>query len=224
VVDAAGGAASWTGEECFDWAGGRAGDNAGGKGALIVGKGFAAQGNILVGKETVEAMARTFEQTNGSLSDRLVAALVAGGKAGGDKRGEQSAALLVKRAGGSYDGSSDDYIDISIYDHATPLAELERLYALHKLFFFRSEPANLIPVDETLCRELQGILGDARYKGQAFYSGPQDGVYDADMKQALYNFMGWENYDVRIRSDEFIDREVLEDIRKNYSAWKSSKQ
>lgn len=224
VVDAAGTAASWTGDECFDWAGGVAGTTWGSKGQIIAGKGFAAQGNILVGRETVETMARTFESTDGSLADKLVAALVAGGKAGGDKRGEQSAALLVKRKGGSYDGSSDDYIDISIYDHAAPLAELERLYALHKLYFFRSDPANLVPIDKSICSELQKILGDAAYKGQAFYDGPLDGVYDEDMKQALYNFMGWENYDVRIREDARIDMEVLSDIRLKYEEWKAARR
>lgn len=222
IIDVQGNAATWTGTECFDWAGGTAGDAWGGKGQLVVGKGFAAQGNILVGKPTVEAMARTFQTTKGSLSDRLVAALVAGGKAGGDRRGEQSAALLVKRAGGSYDGTSDDYIDISIYDHPTPLKELERLYALHKLFFFRSEEKNLLVIDADVCRELQSILGDVRYKGHRFYDGPSHGRYDEATAKALNDFMGWENYDVRIRNDNRIDREVLEDIRTNYRTWKRS--
>ncbi len=223
IVDHAGNAATWTGEECFDWAGGAAGTVKGAKGQLVAGKTFAAQGNILVGKETVEAMARTFETTPGSLADRLVAALIAGGKAGGDRRGEQSAALVVKRKGGSYDGSSDDYIDISIYDHPTPLAELERLYALHRLYFFRSDPSHLVPVDESICRELQTILGDEAYKGQKFYDGPIDGIYDEQMKRALSDFMGWENYDVRIRTDDRIDTEVLEDIRLTYRQWKAAR-
>jgi uncharacterized Ntn-hydrolase superfamily protein len=137
-------------------------------------------------------------------------------------RGEQSAALLVKRAGGSYDGTTDDYIDISIYDHATPLKELERLYALHKLFFFRSEDANLLVIDHAICRELQTVLGDARYKGHQFYAGPVNGTFDAATLKALNDFMGWENYDVRIRSDNRIDREVLDDIRTNYRTWQQA--
>lgn len=219
IVDARGNAASWTGNECFDWAGGQTATSAGGKGMLITGRGFAAQGNILVGKATVEAMAATYEKTKGSLADKLVAALVAGGKAGGDRRGEESAALLVKRKGGGYDGTTDDFIDISIYDHPQPLRELERLYALHKLYFFRTNPANLLEIDNAICRELQTIMKNKEYKGMEFYTGPINGKFDEATKKALQDFMGWENYDVRIREDNKIDREVLQDIRKNYSAW-----
>ncbi len=223
IIDAKGNAASWTGTGCFDWAGGRAGSNAGGKGIVVTGKGFAAQGNILVGRETVEALAKTFQETPGSLSDKLVAALVAGGKAGGDRRGEQSAALLVKRAGAGYDGTTDDYIDISIYDHPTPLKELERLYALHKLFFFRSTADNLVTIDAALCQELQSILQNKAYKGFQFYAGPVNGTFDATTKKALQDFMGWENYDVRIREDDKIDKEVLQDIRRNYAEWRKGR-
>jgi len=223
IVDARGNSASWTGDACFEWAGGYAGTSAAARGVIATGKGYAVQGNILVGQATVDARAKTFEETKGSLADRLVAALVAGGKAGGDRRGEQSAALLVKRKGAGYDGSSDDLVDISIYDHPTPLRELERLYALHKLFFFRSDPANLIPVDRNLAAELQGILSEQAYKGFRFYAGPVNGVYDEATKKALRDFMGWENYDVRIREDDQIDTEVLADIRRNYAAWKAGK-
>jgi uncharacterized Ntn-hydrolase superfamily protein len=223
IVDAKGNAATWTGDECFEWAGGYAGTTAGRRGAIATGKGYAIQGNILVGQATVDAMAKTFEQTKGPLADRLLAALVAGGRAGGDRRGEQSAALLVKRKGAGYDGSSDDLVDISIYDHPTPLRELERLYALHKLHFLRSDPANLIPVDPALATELQTIMSNTAYKGFQFYAGPITGVYDAATKKALRDFMGWENYDVRIRDDDRIDREVLADIRKNFAAWKAKK-
>jgi uncharacterized Ntn-hydrolase superfamily protein len=224
VVDIRGNSASWTGTECFDWAGGLTGDASGGKGMMIAGKGFAAQGNILVGKETVEALAKTFQSTKGSLADKLVAALVAAGKAGGDRRGEESAALLVKRKGAGYDGTTDDYIDISIYDHAKPLEELQRLYKLHKLYFFRSEEKNLIPIDANLCKELQTILADKDYKKMEFYSGPVNGVFNASTLKSLNDFLGWENYDVRIRQDDKIDREVLEDIRKNYAEWKARRK
>jgi uncharacterized Ntn-hydrolase superfamily protein len=220
IVDANGNSASWTGAECFDWAGGRTATSSGGKGTVIIGKDFAAQGNILVDKETVDALAVTFQKTKGSLADRLVAALVAAGKAGGDRRGEESAAVLVKRKGGGYDSTSDDYIDISIYDNPAPLKELERLYALQKLYFFRSDPKNLIKIDAILCTELQTIMKDKAYKGQEFYSGAINGVFDAATKKALQDFMGWENYDVRIRQDDKIDKQVLADIRKNYREWK----
>ena len=224
IIDAKGNSASWTGRECFDWAGGITGANTGGKGAVITGKGFAAQGNTLVGKETVEALAKTFQQTTGSLGDKLVAAIVAGGKAGGDRRGEESAALLVKRKGAGYDGTTDDLIDISIYDHARPLQELERLYKLHKLYYFRTDPKNLIKIDAGICRELQTILSNKPYKGFLFYNGPVSGSFDAKTKKALQDFMGWENYDMRIRDDDQIDREVLDDIRKNYTEWNSKKK
>jgi uncharacterized Ntn-hydrolase superfamily protein len=221
VIDARGNSASWTGSQCFDWAGGTAGERVGGKGLVIAGQGFAAQGNTLVGKETVETMARTFQQSTGSLADRLLAAIVAGGRAGGDRRGEQSAALLVKRKGAGYDGTTDDLVDISVYDHPHPLQELERLYKLHKLYYFRTDEKNLIPIDAALCTELQQILSNAAYKGFAFYEGPVNGAFDATTKTALQNFMGWENYDVRIRDDDQIDREVLDDIRTKYLEWKT---
>ncbi len=224
IIDAKGNSASWTGRECFDWAGGITGMNNGGKGVVISGKGFAAQGNTLVGKETVEALAKTFQQTNGSLADKLVAAIVAGGKAGGDRRGEESAALLVKRKGAGYDGTTDDLIDISIYDHARPLLELERLYKLHKLYYYRTDPKNLIKIDPGMCKELQAILSNKPYKGFLFYDGPVNGMFDAKTKKALQDFMGWENYDIRVRDDDQIDREVLDDIRKNFSDWKSTKK
>lgn len=224
IIDAKGNSASWTGNECFDWAGGITGTTNGGKGIVITGKGFAAQGNTLVGKETVEALAKTFQGTKGSLADKLVAAIVAAGKAGGDRRGEESAALLVKRKGAGYDGTTDDLVDISIYDHARPLLELERLYKLHKLYYFRTDAKNLIKIDPAICKELQEILSNKPYRGFVFYDGPVSGVFDAKTKKALQDFMGWENYDIRVREDSQIDTEVLNDIRKNYVEWKSSKK
>ncbi|MCX6143962.1 MAG: DUF1028 domain-containing protein [Ignavibacteriales bacterium] len=224
IVDTKGNAASWTGKECFEWAGGITGSSSGGKGVIVTGKGFAAQGNTLVGKETVEALAKTFLETKGSLGDKLVAAIVAGGKAGGDRRGEQSAALLVKRKGAGYDGTTDDLIDISIYDHAHPLQELERLYKLHKLYYFRTDATNLTKVDAAICKDLQTIMSNKSYKGFLFYDGVVNGIFDAKTKKALQDFMGWENYDVRVRDDDQIDREVLDDIRKNYSEWRAVKK
>jgi uncharacterized Ntn-hydrolase superfamily protein len=217
VVDAKGNSATWTGDSCFDWAGGNAGGNLAGRGKVIAGKYFAAQGNILVSKETVEAMVKVFQETKGSLADKLVASLIAGGNAGGDRRGEQSAALLVKRKGAGYDATDDSYIDISIYDHPTPLKELKRLYEMHKLYFFRTDPKNLVKIDKAICTELQQIMKD-----RELYNAEVNGVFDAKTKQALQDFMGWENYDVRIRDDDQIDKEVLEDMRKVYDEWKKT--
>ena len=220
MVDAHGNAATFTGADAFAWRGGRVGgsDAIATPGVVAVGHGYAAQGNILVSQETVDAIAETFEASTGTLAQRLTAALVAGGRAGGDKRGEQSAALVVHRKGAGYDGS-DVIVDISVYDHPTPLAELERLVALNDLYFTDSDPADMIEVTPAIARELQEIWIARDFQ----YDGPADGVVDAEFQRILTDYMGWENYDLRI--DEVadvdlkagetlaIDREVLEDIR-----------
>jgi hypothetical protein len=95
---------------------------------------------------------------------------------------------------------------------------------LHKLYYFRTDPKNLISIDDSICEELQEILATKDYKGIIFYEGPSNGVFDAKTKKALQDFMGWENYDIRIRDDQQIDREVLEDIRKNYTGWKAARK
>jgi len=127
VVDAHGGAASYTGEACHSWAG------------HVVGQHYAIQGNLLAGQKVVEAMDRAFRQTRGqpkrSLADALMAALAAGQAAGGDKRGRQSAALLVVREGGGYAGSNDRFIDLRVEDHPKPIDELQRLLEMHKVFY-----------------------------------------------------------------------------------------
>jgi uncharacterized Ntn-hydrolase superfamily protein len=221
MADARGGAATFTGAEAFEWRGGAVGGErvrgTAGPGAVVAGRGYAAQGNILVSEATVTAMAETFEATAGPLSERLLQALLAGGRAGGDRRGEQSAALVVVRAGAGYDGD-DRIVDISVYDHATPLAELERLYRLNNLHFTGSRPENMVPVTAELARELQEI-----WMARGFYVGPADGEVDAEFQRILVDFMGWENYDLRIAPVQevdlaageqlSIDREVLDDIR-----------
>lgn len=202
IVDAQGRAANFTGAKCFDWAGG------------LTGKNFAAQGNTLVGRAVVEAMAGTFQETSGSLVERLIEALSAGQAAGGDRRGQQSAALLVVRKNGGYGVNNDRYVDISVCDHETPIEELKRIYGLYRLTFFRSDPDKLIPIDEAIAEELQQILS-----ARGFYQADITRAFDAATKQALRDFMGWENYDERIRDDDLIDLEVLEDIRTKHVAW-----
>jgi uncharacterized Ntn-hydrolase superfamily protein len=219
MVDARGNAASWTGDSTFDWAGGRTGGRpdgrTGGKGELITGRWYAAQANIMVSDATVRNMADTFERTRGSLADRLIAALVAGQAGGGDKRGMQSAALLVVRAGAGYLGSTDRYIDIRVYDAPDPIRELQRLYELHKLYFFTTDSADLVPITPALQRELEPILlREPVNQTEKWLAAPQPSV-NAVFLNALANFMYWENYDVRVRMDGKIDRVVLEDIRKN---------
>jgi len=222
MVDRYGNAATWTGAAAFDWRGGRVGQDGqparvSGAGEVVTGRGYAVQGNILVSEATVEAMAEAFEASSGPLASRLLAALVAGGAAGGDRRGEQSAALLVVRAGAGYDGD-DRTVDISVYDHPTPIAELARLYALNDLYFTDTRPENQTAVTPEIAREIQEI-----WRARGFSDEPADGVVDADFQRTLVDFMGWENYDLRI--DEVqrvdlaagetlrIDREVLDDIR-----------
>lgn len=220
MVDAHGNAASWTGDSTFDWAGGRTGGGAaadgqtGGRGTVIVGHGYAAQGNILVSAATVRALAETFEATEGSLADRLVAALKAGQAAGGDRRGMESAALLVVRANASYLGANDRYIDIRVYDHPDPIAELERLYHLHQLYFFQSRSEDLIPITPAVVSQLEPILlREPLNQPEKWLATPQGQATPAFL-QALENFMYWENYDVRVRGDGRIDRVVLDDILK----------
>ena len=216
MVDARGGAASWTGDSCFDWAGGRVGGQAagrsGGKGEAIAGRGYAAQANIMVSDQTVKNMAEAFERASGALADRLMAALVAGQAGGGDKRGMESAALLVVRKNAGYLGLNDRYIDIRVYDDTNPIRELQRLYALHRLYFFASRSEDLIPITPDVVRRLEPILlREPLGQGDKWLAAPQ-GVANRTFLEALANFMYWENYDVRVRMDGKIDKVALDDI------------
>src|ERR687894_269525 len=142
IVDREGGSASFTGAECLDWAGGRTGD------------GYAAQGNILVSEATVDEMAGTFEQTAGTpLAERLLDCLDAAQAAGGDSRGQQSAALLVVEKDGGYANLSDVVLDLRVDDHERPLEELRRLYGMHKAIFGETPREEWLPVDEPLATE-----------------------------------------------------------------------
>ncbi len=202
IIDAQGRTASFTGAHCFDWAGDRQGAHC------------AAQGNTLAGAQVAASMVEAFEAHGGPLAERLLAALQAGQAHGGDRRGQQSAALLVVRAGGGYGGFDDRYADISVYDHPTPIDELERLYAIHRLTYFRSDPAQLVRIDGAIANELQQIL-----QARGFYKGVATGLCNEEMVRALRDFMGWENYDERIRDDDLIDLEVLADIRAKHAIW-----
>ncbi len=220
IVDARGNAASFSGKTTFDWAGGRVGSasgrgsTAGGKGDVIVGRRFSAQGNNIVSDQTVRNLAETFERSRGGLADRLLAALKAGQAGGGDKRGMQSASLLVVRKNGGYLGANDRFIDIRVYDAPDPIAELERLLALHKLHFFPSEPSAVVPITPDIVAKLEPILlAEPAGQPQKWLTKPQRSA-TPEFIEALKNFMYWENYDVRVRTDGKIDRVVLEDILK----------
>ena len=125
MIDKDGRASSFTGKECTPWAGG------------VVGKNFAVQGNMLTGPEVVEAMAKAFQETEGILAERLLASLEAGQKAGGDKRGRQSAALIIVRDGWGYGGMNDRFRDVRVDEHETPIKELRRVYKAHRKLFPR---------------------------------------------------------------------------------------
>jgi uncharacterized Ntn-hydrolase superfamily protein len=202
VIDAQGHAAAYTGAHCFDWCGSVVEDN------------FSVQGNCLESDAVANHMAQSMRDSRGSLAERLLGALAAGQAAGGDRRGQQSAALLVVRECGGYGGHDDRYVDISVYDHPAPIKELYRLYDIHRLTYFRSDPDKLVPAEGEIARELQEIM-----KARSFYSGEVDGLFNKDTRNALHDFMGWENYDERIRNDELVDLEVLEDIRKKHQQW-----
>jgi uncharacterized Ntn-hydrolase superfamily protein len=189
VVDAKGGSATFTGAECMDWAGG------------IAGPCFAAQGNILVGEATVAALTTTFAATAGRpLAERLLECLAAAQAAGGDRRGQQSAALLVVERDGCYAGLSDLLVDLRVDDHARPVTELARLHGLHALLFGKSPRETWIDVDDNLRRELTDRLAKLGYTGS--------------LEQAFGAWSGTENLEERVDGVDRIDPVVLEELRK----------
>ena len=190
VVDAAGRAATFTGGECFEWAGGVAGEH------------YAAQGNILVGRETVGAMAKTFEEITGDPAGRLLAALEAGQAAGGDSRGKQSAALLVVREGGGYGGDNDRVLDLRVDDHPEPIRELLRLRGLHTLYFGETRTEDVVSVEGKVRREVEVSLERLGYL--------EKGADDESLLEALSIFIRTENFEEREQGRGYVDRAVLE--------------
>ena len=183
IVDGEGRAATFTGEECHAWAGGR------------TGSGYAAQGNILVSGDTVDALAETFEATGGRpLAERLLDCLDAAEAAGGDSRGRQSAALLVVERDGGYASLSDTLVDLRVDDHPDPLVELRRIHRLHDLLFGTTPRQDWIPVDDALRAELAERLARAGHPSLAAWAGI-------------------ENLEERVEGDDAIDPVVLERLR-----------
>jgi uncharacterized Ntn-hydrolase superfamily protein len=183
VVDAAGGGATFTGEGCHDWAGGR------------TGPGYAAQGNILVSNATVDALAETFESTGGPLAERLLEALAAAQAAGGDSRGQQSAALLVVERDGGYAALSDVLVDLRVDDHELPIEELKRLYAIHQQLFGRTPRSRWVAVDDDLRAEIHSHLTRLGY-------------------ERLEDWAGAANLEERVDGDDEIDPVVLDELRR----------
>ncbi|NKE06785.1 DUF1028 domain-containing protein [Mesobacillus selenatarsenatis] len=191
LIDAEGNGATFTGTYCYDWAGG------------VTGKHFAAQGNILVDENTVKAMAETFESTEGSLAYRLLQALNAGQQAGGDSRGQQSAALLVVKEKGGYGGYNDRYIDLRVDDHPEPITELIRIYGLQQLYFAKAKPQNIVAIEgeirETIVQHLKRL--------DYLKADPSD---DEELHKALTAYIHTENFEEREQEKGKIDLEVLE--------------
>jgi uncharacterized Ntn-hydrolase superfamily protein len=188
VVDAQGRAATFTGSACHEWAGGRTGE------------GYAAQGNILVSGETVDALAEAFEASRAKpLAERLIDCLAAAQAAGGDKRGQQSAALLVVEKDAGYANLSDVVVDLRVDDHERPIDELRRLYALHDALFGATPRALWLPVDDALRAELSERLAKLGYLGE--------------LDRALNDWAGTENYEMRVDGVERVDPVVLEALR-----------
>jgi uncharacterized Ntn-hydrolase superfamily protein len=183
VVDAQGRGATFTGKECHDWAGGR------------TGPGYAAQGNILVSAATVDALAETFESRGDlPLAARLLDCLVAAQGAGGDRRGQQSAAMLVVEKDGGYANLSDTLVDLRVDDHQRPIEELRRLFKLHDELFGKTPRSNWIEVDNVLRAELRQRLGALGY-------------------ERLEDWAGVENLEERVDGDAAVDPVVLERLR-----------
>jgi len=188
VVDGRGGSATFTGRSCYAWAGGRAGQC------------YAAQGNILVSEETVAALAAAFEAAVGkSLAERLLECLAAAQAAGGDRRGQQSAALLVVEKEGGYAGLWDVVVDLRVDDHSKPVEELTRLYGLHQAIFGKTPAEEWITVDGELAAELRERLARLGY--------------DGDLEEAFAAWAGNENLEERIDGVERVDPVVLGELR-----------
>jgi uncharacterized Ntn-hydrolase superfamily protein len=183
IVDSQGRAATYTGERCFAWAGGR------------TGAGYAAQGNILVGEETVAALATTFETTADlPLVQRLIGCLASAQAAGGDRRGQQSAALIVVQKNGGYAGLSDTLVDLRVDDHERPIEELRRIYGIHRRLFEVSPRRDWLPLEGELQAEVDERLGRLGY-------------------ESLSAWAGVENLEERVDGGDAIDPVVLEALR-----------
>lgn len=187
IVDSKGEAAAFTGSKCYAYAG------------HIVGSNYAVQGNILTGPEVLEAMAKAFEQTKGELVDKLLAALEAGDKAGGDRRGKQSAAIIVVREKGGYGGYTDRYVDLRVDDHPEPVQELKRLFKIWELTLLtREKPDDIVDKNR-----VAGIVQKA-LKKLGYYKGEITGVWDEETENAFKDFMLINNFENKMRTDNYI--------------------
>jgi len=192
VVGQDGSVAAFTGAECFDVAGD------------LQGEYYTVQGNILENEETLPAMAEAFEDADGGLPEKLLAALHAGNDAGGDSRGEQSAAMYVAKPEGGYDGKNDRWIDVRVDDHEHPIDELERVFKVYDVTLLaREEPEDVRELDGDTARAVADALATL-----GFYDGDPDAVVDDGFgereRDALESFRGmnnFENHDLAVIED-----------------------
>lgn len=194
LVDAKGGSATFTGSGCFTWAGG------------VSGRGYAIQGNILAGGKVVPAMEKAFLKANGNLPERLHAALLAGDRAGGDKRGRQSAAIYVVKPKGGYGGYLDRWLDYRVDDHENPVRRLGELLEMHELYFGKSPESERMPIKGRVLMRLRTILKQQGYLKK-----------DKDFIAEFNEFIGNENFEERADANaRWIDRPVLKYLVKKF--------
>ncbi|MFQ5838569.1 MAG: DUF1028 domain-containing protein [Thermoplasmata archaeon] len=197
IVDSKGRAAAFTGKACYEWAG------------HVVGDGFCTLGNILASEEVVQAMAHAYEGTEDDLPERLLAALEAGQGAGGDRRGQQSAALLVVREGGSYGGYTDRYIDIRVDEHPRPIEELQRVFRIYDLTLLqREDRKDVVKLEGAMAKEVKGMLARS-----GFYRGPLDDRWDEEGMRALKHYFDINNFENKWREDGYLWRSVYRYMR-----------
>jgi uncharacterized Ntn-hydrolase superfamily protein len=192
VMDADGMTAAFTGDACYDWAGHTQGTYC------------SAQGNILVSEETVQSMVSAFENTEGSLAERLLEALDQGQQAGGDSRGKQSAALFIVQEEGGYGGYNDRKYDLRVDDHLEPIKELKRLYHLHQLYFSRAQESELLEMEGEVLRDVQDCLIN-----EGLLEKKHDS-YNNTVKESVKTYYMQENFEERWCEDDKMDPYVLQ--------------
>ncbi|MCF2144578.1 MAG: DUF1028 domain-containing protein [Candidatus Heimdallarchaeota archaeon] len=199
VVDSFGNAAAYTGQKCFEWAG------------HIVGEHFCCQGNILANANVLGQMARAFEKTAGDLVDRFFAALEAAQAAGGDRRGQEAAAILIVKEKGAYDGGTDRYIDIRVDEHPNPIQELRKVFEIYDLCLLnRDDPQDIVKLEGAVLKDVLTILvKDGFYSGEITAS-----TLTPAMKEALVKWLHTNNFEVKERADDYLYGSVYRYIKK----------
>ncbi|MBN1328818.1 MAG: DUF1028 domain-containing protein [Candidatus Heimdallarchaeota archaeon] len=188
IVDARGNAFAFTGKKCYDWAGHYVGEN------------FCCQGNILASSEVISAMAQAYEKASGDLVERLLAALEAAQEKGGDKRGQQGAAILIVKESGAYDGGTDRYIDIRVDDHIEPIKELRRIFEIYNLSLLkRDDPKDIVKLEGIVLENVIEIL-----TVEGFFNGKETDEFTPEVREALTKWMHTNNFEVKERDDDYL--------------------